>query len=98
MIERYDLALAASATAVKIHIDGSQPKLIYLFVLMIVALLLPTLRLAVANNFGNVKSNGKGDFVIWDNRILMHKANGDYDMSEDRYLYRIMLRGDRPYL
>ena len=28
----------------------------------------------------------------------MHKANGDYDMSEDRYLYRIMLRGDRPYL
>ena len=40
----------------------------------------------------------KGDFVIWDNRILMHKANGDYDMSEDRYLYRIMLSGDRPYL
>ena len=40
----------------------------------------------------------KGDFVIWDNRILMHKANGDYDMSEDRYLYRIMLKGDRPYL
>ena len=22
----------------------------------------------------------RGDFVIWDNRILMHKANGDYDI------------------
>ena len=35
-----------------------------------------------------------GDFVIWDNRILMHKANGDYDMSEKRYLYRLMLQDD----
>jgi len=33
-----------------------------------------------------------GDFVVWDNRTLMHKANGDYDMSEKRYLYRIMLQ------
>ena len=32
-----------------------------------------------------------GDFVIWDNRILMHKANGDYNMNEKRYLYRICL-------
>ena len=38
-----------------------------------------------------------GDFVIWDNRILMHKANGDYDMNERRYLFRIMLQGDKPY-
>ena len=38
-----------------------------------------------------------GDFVIWDNRILMHKANGDYDMNERRYLFRIMLKGDKPY-
>ncbi len=35
-----------------------------------------------------------GDFVIWDNRILMHKANGDYDMNEDRYLYRIMIQNE----
>ncbi len=35
-----------------------------------------------------------GDFVIWDNRTLMHKANGDYDMSEKRYLYRLMLQDD----
>jgi taurine dioxygenase len=37
-----------------------------------------------------------GDVVIWDNRCLMHKANGDYPISEVRYLYRVMLRGDRP--
>jgi taurine dioxygenase len=37
-----------------------------------------------------------GDLVLWDNRCLLHKANGDYDMSEVRYLYRLMLKGDRP--
>jgi len=37
-----------------------------------------------------------GDFVMWDNRSLLHKANGDYDMSQRRYLYRIMLQGDMP--
>jgi len=37
-----------------------------------------------------------GDFVMWDNRCLLHKANGDYDMSQTRYLYRVMLQGDVP--
>jgi alpha-ketoglutarate-dependent taurine dioxygenase len=37
-----------------------------------------------------------GDLVIWDNRSLLHKANGDYDMSQPRYLYRVMLQGDVP--
>jgi taurine dioxygenase len=37
-----------------------------------------------------------GDMVIWDNRCLLHKANGDYDMDQTRYLYRVMLRGDVP--
>jgi taurine dioxygenase len=37
-----------------------------------------------------------GDLVMWDNRCLLHKANGDYDMSQMRYLYRIMLKGDVP--
>jgi taurine dioxygenase len=37
-----------------------------------------------------------GDVVIWDNRCLMHKANGDYPVSEVRHLYRLMLKGDRP--
>ena len=37
-----------------------------------------------------------GDVVMWDNRCLLHKANGDYDMSQVRYLYRVMLQGDVP--
>jgi taurine dioxygenase len=37
-----------------------------------------------------------GDLVMWDNRSLLHKANGDYDMAQRRYLYRLMLQGDRP--
>lgn len=38
----------------------------------------------------------QGDLVMWDNRCLMHKANGDYDMNEMRYLHRIMLKGEVP--
>jgi taurine dioxygenase len=37
-----------------------------------------------------------GDLVMWDNRCLLHKANGDYDMNQRRYLYRVMLKGDVP--
>ena len=37
-----------------------------------------------------------GNLVLWDNRCLLHKANGDYDMSQTRYLYRVMLQGDVP--
>jgi taurine dioxygenase len=37
-----------------------------------------------------------GDWVLWDNRSVMHQANPDYDMSERRYLYRLMLRGEVP--
>lgn len=37
-----------------------------------------------------------GDLVLWDNRCLLHKANGDYDMEQTRYLYRVMLQGDVP--
>jgi len=37
-----------------------------------------------------------GDLVMWDNRCLLHKANGDYDMNQIRYLYRIMLKGTVP--
>jgi taurine dioxygenase len=35
-----------------------------------------------------------GDMVIWDNRSVMHKANGDYDMNEVRHLHRIMIAGE----
>lgn len=34
-----------------------------------------------------------GDLVIWDNRSVMHQANADYDPSERRYLYRLMVKG-----
>jgi taurine dioxygenase len=37
-----------------------------------------------------------GDLIMWDNRSLLHKANGDYDMKQLRYLYRIMLQGGVP--
>ncbi len=37
-----------------------------------------------------------GDFVIWDNRSVIHKANPDYNMNERRYLYRLMLKGETP--
>ncbi len=37
-----------------------------------------------------------GDVVIWDNRCLMHKANGDYPVDEVRYLYRLMISGEVP--
>src|SRR5437667_75129 len=37
-----------------------------------------------------------GDVVMWDNRCLLHKANGDYAVSEVRYLYRLMLMGEKP--
>jgi taurine dioxygenase len=37
-----------------------------------------------------------GDLVMWDNRCLLHKANGDYPISEVRYLYRLMLMGEKP--
>ena len=37
-----------------------------------------------------------GDWLLWDNRSVMHQANPDYDMRERRYLYRLMLKGEVP--
>ena len=37
-----------------------------------------------------------GDWVLWDNRSVMHQANPDYDMRERRYLYRLLLKGETP--
>ena len=34
------------------------------------------------------------DWVLWDNRSVMHKANPDYDMTERRFLYRLLLKGE----
>jgi len=37
-----------------------------------------------------------GDWVLWDNRSVMHQANADYDMNQRRLLYRLMLKGETP--
>jgi taurine dioxygenase len=37
-----------------------------------------------------------GDWVLWDNRSVMHQASPDYDMNERRFLYRLMLKGEMP--
>lgn len=39
----------------------------------------------------------KGDLLIWDNRAAMHKANYDYDMNQRRLLYRVCIKGERPF-
>ena len=36
------------------------------------------------------------DWVLWDNRSVMHQANPDYDIRERRYLYRLLLKGETP--
>jgi len=38
----------------------------------------------------------RGDLVIWDNRCLMHKANGDYPEGARRFMRRIIVRGEVP--
>ena len=39
-----------------------------------------------------------GDMGVWDNRSVMHQANGDYDMSEPRRLYCRIIKGSMPAL
>jgi taurine dioxygenase len=40
----------------------------------------------------------KGDVLVIDDRATMHRAHGDYDRSESRILWRIIVEGDRPFL
>ena len=39
----------------------------------------------------------KGDLLIIDDRQSLHKAGFDFDHSQQRRLYRMLVRGDRPY-
>jgi taurine dioxygenase len=39
----------------------------------------------------------RGDLLIIDDRQSLHKAGFDYDHSQQRRLYRMLARGDRPY-
>ena len=38
----------------------------------------------------------KGDLLIIDDRASLHKAGFDYDHSQHRRLYRMLVHGDRP--
>jgi taurine dioxygenase len=40
----------------------------------------------------------KGDVLIFDDRATLHRAHGDYDRSESRVLWRILVEGDTPRL
>ena len=40
----------------------------------------------------------RGDVLVIDDRATMHRAHGDYDRSESRVLWRIIVEGDRPRL
>jgi len=39
----------------------------------------------------------QGDVLVIDDRATMHRAHGDYDRSESRVLWRILVEGDRRY-
>jgi taurine dioxygenase len=39
-----------------------------------------------------------GDVLVIDDRATMHRAHGDYDRSQSRVLWRIIVEGDRPRL
>lgn len=40
----------------------------------------------------------KGDVLVIDDRATLHRAHDDYDHSESRVLWRIIVEGDRPIL
>ena len=54
------------------------------------------LEIAIRPEFVYVHEYRLGDMLIVDNRSAMHKAGFDYDHSQHRMLYRILVRGDRP--
>lgn len=54
------------------------------------------LEIAIRPEFVYVHEYKLGDMLIIDNRSAMHKAGFDYDHSQHRMLYRILVRGDRP--
>jgi alpha-ketoglutarate-dependent taurine dioxygenase len=55
------------------------------------------LEVAIKPEFTYVHEYRLGDMLIIDNRSAMHKAGFDFDHSQHRRLYRILVRGDRPY-
>jgi len=54
------------------------------------------LEIAIRPEFVYLHEYRLGDMLIIDDRSTMHKAGFDYDHSQHRMLYRILVRGDRP--
>jgi taurine dioxygenase len=54
------------------------------------------LEVAVRPEFVYTHQYRVGDMFIIDDRASLHKAGFDYDHSQHRMLYRILVRGDRP--
>jgi alpha-ketoglutarate-dependent taurine dioxygenase len=52
---------------------------------------------ALRPEFTYVHEYSLGDMLIVDNRSAMHKAGFDFDHSQHRMLYRLLVRGERPY-
>lgn len=55
------------------------------------------LQLAIKPEFSYAHQYELGDMLIIDNRSAMHKAGQKFDMTQHRRLYRILVRGDRPF-
>ena len=55
------------------------------------------LEIAIKPEFVYVHEYRLGDMLIIDNRSAMHKAGFDYDHSQHRMLYRVLVRGDKPF-
>jgi taurine dioxygenase len=55
------------------------------------------LELTIRPEFVYLHEYRLGDMFIIDDRASMHKAGFDYDHNQHRMLYRILVRGDRPF-
>ena len=55
------------------------------------------LEIAIRPEFVYAHEYKLGDMLIVDDRSAMHKAGFDFDHSQHRMLYRILVRGDRPF-
>ena len=55
------------------------------------------LKIAIRPEFVYAHEYKLGDMLIVDDRSAMHKAGFDFDHSQHRMLYRILVRGDRPF-
>lgn len=61
------------------------------------ALLADLLERATADRFVYRHKWRKGDLVLWDNRVLLHRADRNYDMAEHRrVLHRTVVKGTVP--